>query len=335
MKTVLTLLALFFSITVFSQTVLVKGIATDTITLARASFPLRVILNDTVSKRSKANHDLFLKALKEKALTKAVQLISNLGNGEDKLDKDTNYVVMTDKNGGFQIRARPTDTLVFTSFRFITKKYAVSDLMKMKQINIKLEPEVCEELVRCYEKNAKLYVFIGEGINLKSLSDYYCDNVRILDSRFQAKYKVIKNVYGNLKQDTVNFIIYDHTGMPKFSDYKYVMLFVSERCGKLYHEKYQYFDVYPTVDGGWARPGDPYQFDPYRPKVVNGVPLKFKDELTFDVTDKHPDYIKELYPEPYFKIENNKAFPLIGADAESLFLIKKEGVLKVRGFSFE
>ncbi|MNL41020.1 hypothetical protein D3C87_1634070 [compost metagenome] len=112
------------------------------------------------------------------------------------------------------------------------------------------------------------------------------------------------------------------------------MLFVSERCGKLYHEKYQFFDVYPTVDGRWARPGNPYQYDEHVPKIVNAIPLKFKDKLTFDVADKHSNYIKQNYPEPYFEIKNNKAVPLTGAYVETLLSIKKEGVLKARGFSF-
>lgn len=337
MKTIITLLALFFSTTVFSQTVLVKGTARDTITFAREYFPFRVILNDTVSRFMKAKHELFIKTIngKEKdRIVKALKIDSIQYIELDALYKNNNYVVMPDKNAEFQIQAKPTDTLFFTSFRFITQKYAVSDLMKMKRINIQLVPEVCEKLIPCDEKNPKLYVFIGEKIAVKSTDAYYCGNVSIRDSRYQAKYKVIKNMYGDLKQDTVDFTVYDHYSDPKFVEYKYVMLFVSEHCGKLIHEKYQFFDVYPTADGGWARPGDPYMLDQHQSKTVKAIPLKFKDELMFDVTDKHPNRIKELYPEPYFKIENNKAYPLTGAYAETLFSIKKEGVLKARGFSF-
>jgi hypothetical protein len=336
MKTILTLLALSFSVAVFSQTVLVEGKATDTISLAREDFPFRVILNDTVSRFQKSNNNLFLEAFKGKEpdLTKALKINENESIEVDKLYKNINYVVVPDKNGRFQIRAKLTDSLFFSSFRFITQKHAVSDLIKMKEINVKLEPEVCEKLVRCEENNPKLYVFIGEKIDVKRLGDYYCDNVTLLDSRFHAKYKIVKNMYGDLKQDTVSFTVFDHSGTPKFSNYKYVMLFVSEHCGKLYHEKYQYFDVYPTLDGRWARPGDPYQLDERQPKIVNAIPLKFKDELTFDITDKHPAYIKQYYSEAYFNIKNNKAFPLKGAYVETLFSIKKEGVLKARGFNF-
>jgi len=338
MKTIITLLVLFFSTTVFSQTVLVKGTATDTITFAREYFPFRVILNDTVSRLIKAKNELFMKTIKGKEKDRsgnALKIFSSQSAELDELYKNNSYVVMPDKNAIFQIRAKVTDTLFFTSFRFITQKHAVSDLMKMKPINIRLEPEVCEKIVRCDEKNPKIYVFIGERIDVRRLDTYYCENAITLDSRFQAKYKVIKNIYGDLKHDTVDFTVYDHYGTPKFSEFKYVMLFVTEYCGKLYHEKYQFFDVYPTADGGWARPGDPYKLDQYQPKIVNAIPLKFKDELLFDVTDKHPNYIKQRYPEPYFKIENNNAYPLTGVYAETLFSIKKEGVLKARGFSFK
>lgn len=336
MKAILALLALFFSTKVFPQTVLVEGIAKDTSSIARKDFPFRVILNDTVSRFQKANNRLFLKVLngKEPDLAKALQINEEESIEIDKLYKNNNYVVVPDKDGRFKIRARLTDTLFFSSFRFITQKHAVSDLIKMKHINVKLEPEVCEKLVRCEENNPKLYVFIGEKIDLKILGDYYCDNVSILDSRFLAKYKRVENIYGDLKQDTVNFTVFDHSGIPKFSNYRYVMLFVSEHCGKLYHEKYQFFDVYQTVEGRWARPGDPYQFDERQPKIVDAIPLKFKDELTFDITDKHPNYIKQYYSEPYFKINNNKALPLRGAYVEALLSIKKEGILKARGFTF-
>jgi hypothetical protein len=109
------------------------------------------------------------------------------------------------------------------------------------------------------------------------------------------------------------------------------MLFVSEYCGKLYHEKYQYFDVYPTEDGRWARPGDPYKLDQQLPKEIEAIPLKFKDALSFDISNERDHVIKEKYAAPYFKIENDKAYPLSGAYAESLFEIKKKGVLKARG----
>ncbi len=142
-------------------------------------------------------------------------------------------------------------------------------------------------------------------------------------------------MYGDYQKDTINFVAFDHYGTPAFSNYQYVLLFVSEHCGKLYHEKYQYFDVYPTTNGRWARPGDPYKFDQQVSKKINATSLKFKDSLSFDLTDEYDHVIKEAYPSPYFSIKDNRAYPLTGAYAEDLFEIKKAGVLKARGYKFK
>jgi len=334
MKIIVTFLFLLLCTVSFSQTVLVKGTAKDTTSVANEYFPFRVILNDTLNKFRSAQLERFSRNIKANNIAAAIKMDSDSDVGLLQLNKNRNFVITPGKKGAFQIRAKLTDTLYFTSFRFVTQKYAVSDLMNMKRINIKLAPEVCEKIVKCDEKNRKLYGFIAEKISLNGDYPYYCDRVNTLDGRYQAKYKVLKNIYGDLKMDTVDFTVYDHYGMPKFSKYKYVMLFVSDHCGKLIHEKYQYYDVYPTEDGRWARPGDPYQLDQKQAKLVKPIAIKFNNGLSFDITDLHPNRIKELYPEPYFKIVDNKALPLTGAYADELFSIKKDGVLKARGFIF-
>ncbi|WP_372977927.1 hypothetical protein [Mucilaginibacter sp.] len=337
MKTLITLLLLLFNCTVFSQTVLVKGVVKDTLTHRDEFLPIRVILNDTISKQIHAMY---------KTLDKLHKLHTKSGSDEASklwtdsqaqlmaLFKNTNYVVIPKKNGEFKIKAKLTDNLIFTSNSFITQKHAVSDLIKQKVISIKMEPEVCTPIEHCDEKR-RIHVFIAEKIAVKRVDLYYCNYVHIIDGRYESKYKIIKNMYGDYKGDTISFVAFDHYGTPPFSKYKYVMIFVNEGCGKFTHEKYQFFDVYPTADGRWASPGDPYRYDQKLVKKVPPVKLSFKDSLSFDVSNEYPHIINKEYPEPYFKIENGRAFPLTGAYAEDLFEIKKNGVLKAIGYNLE
>ncbi len=339
-KLLFIILFLSFNNTVFSQQVEVKGIAIDTISVRREFPSFRVILNDTLQKLG-VEQNMKTAALygQKKALTaKALDSINKISNDMSKqrlkLFSDTNFIVTPNKNGEFHIKAKLTDSLYFTSYRFITQKYAVSDLLKMDKIFIKLEPEVCEPRFVCTEKSSQLYAFVGEKISVKRIDPYYCGDVFLFDGQYECVYKVIKNVYGKLQTDTIKFTAYDHYGIPHFSKHQYVLLFLGDYCGRLFHEKYQYFDVYPTTDGRWARPGDPYEFDTNLPdKQVKTKPIKFKDSVAIDLSDKYPQE-KTRYVEPYFKIINEKAIPLVGAYLEDLFEIKKQGVLKARGYQF-
>lgn len=337
MKTLITLLLLSLGCTVFSQTVLVKGEVKDTLTHRDEFWPIRVIVNDTISKQINGMYktlDKLHKLHTKSGSDEASKLCTDSQAQLTALFKNTNYVVIPNKNGEFEIKAKLTDSLFFTSYRFITQKHLVADLVKQKPINIKLEPEICTPIEKCEEKR-KLHVFIAEKIAVKRVDLYYCNYVRIIDGRYESKYKIIKNMYGDYKGDTISFVAFDHYGTPPFSKYKYVMIFVNEGCGKFTHEKYQFFDVYPTTDGRWARPGDPYRYDQKFAKEVQPAKLSFKDSLSFDVSNEYPHVINKEYPEPYFKIENGRAYPLIGAYAEDLFEIKKNGVLKAIGYNFK
>lgn len=193
-----------------------------------------------------------------------------------------------------------------------------------------------------------LIVFVGEIIEVKyspeekkqGLPDTVIRNGKkvieetitiSIDSRYLARYKVLQLVYGTYKEDTIEFIVYDHYGQPGFSKYKTVLLFVSKLKGKLYHEKYQYFDVYKTTDNRWASPGDPYKFDSYHKKELKPQKIKFKENVFYDLQQYDKDRIKSLFPQEYYRISRKKAYPLVGTYIEDLFTVKKEGVLKARG----
>ncbi len=180
------------------------------------------------------------------------------------------------------------------------------------------------------EKN-NLYVFVGEKISVEEFDSRTKENEFPMDQAFKAKYKVLQNIYGDYQKDTIEFEAFDHYGSPPFAKYNTVLLFVSEYEGKLYHEKYQYFDVYKTKDGKWASCGDPYRFDDYHRKEVKLAKLEFDKPLLFDLKEFKDKYIKAVFKEPYFRVNGNKAECLTGAYIEDLFIVKKEGILKARG----
>lgn len=175
----------------------------------------------------------------------------------------------------------------------------------------------------------KLFVFIGEKIELKELTD----EKDIMDAKFLAKYKILEKVCGDYRKDTVEFIVYDHYGNPAFEKYKTVMLYLSEYEGVYYHEKYQYHDLYKTKDGKWASPYDwldnsraDTSNNPVKPVIIN-----FAEEVSYSIAGLKKRDIKRIFPEPFYKVVDSKAVAVFGNYVPELFELKKRGVLAARG----
>lgn len=310
-KKIYLIFLLLIHIVCISQTVKIEGAALDTV---KHRNYVMIIVNDT------------LKKFRDNAA------LSKKWDAYKELTQNKNFVVNTDSVGNFSISAKLTDSLYFYANRYLTQKYAVSELLRRKEIKIQLEPEKCIPYVSCeQEKPSKYYIFIGKKIELEGQKQpYYCNTI-IMDGEFKATYKIEKNLYGNFPKDTIVFTAFDHYGIPKFGNYENVLLFVGEYCGKLYHEKYQYFDLYRTKNGKWASPGNPYKNDNYA-KEKNIVPKKinFENTVYFDISKLSAKKIEDEYPAEYYKIIENRAIPIMGTYAEDLVEIKKNGVLKAR-----
>lgn len=167
----------------------------------------------------------------------------------------------------------------------------------------------------------ELFVFVGKKIHVTEQQH------EGMDAKFLAKYEILEKVCGNYLQDTIEFIVYDHYGTPSFSPYENVMLFVSKYKDSFYHEKYQYFNVYKTKNGNWASPSSWTDSD----KDLPPYPLEFATAISFDVNNLKKQRIAEIYPAPYYKIENKKAIPIAGHYINDLLQLKKRGVLHYRG----
>ena len=116
--------------------------------------------------------------------------------------------------------------------------------------------------------SVNLFAFIGEKIaviefdpnenNTRIKIDSITgDTIRrmsyVMDNGFRNKYKVVRNIFNDLKTDTIEFVAYDHYGRPGFENYKNVILYISlnKEKGHFYHQKYQYDVVEKTKNGTW------------------------------------------------------------------------------------
>lgn len=186
------------------------------------------------------------------------------------------------------------------------------------------------------QKPAHFYVFVGEKVDVHRITVPAKPNTFIMDSAFEATYLVLQNVSGGYAKDTIRFRVYDHYGTPGFAKFERVLLYVSEYEGKLYHEKYQFSPVFKAGNGRWAGPyatGD-YQH-PYlekEPTRVKPEKVPFGPDAFIDITGYDPEIAQKQFPAPYYRLEGNRAVPVLGNYVEDLFQLKKEGVLKARGF---
>lgn len=199
-------------------------------------------------------------------------------------------------------------------------------------------------------KKDSLLVFVGERISVEALpqeneivrGDTVIENgdtsivlkaQMSMDTKYAARYKVLKKLYGSFKTDTIEFLAFDHYGYPAFSNYKTVLLYVSIENGILVHEKYQFTDVYKTKDGRWA---SGYRVEDYAHEFNKNTNIKpqrirFVKPVYYDLEQTTSKQIAEWFPSPYYFIQSHRATVVYGNYIEQLFELKKAGILKARG----
>ncbi|WP_353777434.1 hypothetical protein [Winogradskyella sp. 3972H.M.0a.05] len=181
-------------------------------------------------------------------------------------------------------------------------------------------------------QDKEIYVFVGEKIEVKEFQP----KEMLMDRAFKAKYRILEQVYGRLNLDVIAFEAYDHYGIPPFSNYKHVLLYVVKIDGKFYHSKYQYSALYKTKGGEWAGTYALYDYNHIYNEhtTIEPVKIDFEPAVEFDLSKYRKEMSKDLFPEPYFEINGDKATAVYGHYIEDLFQLKKNGVLKARGYFF-
>lgn len=191
-----------------------------------------------------------------------------------------------------------------------------------------------------------LIVFVGEKIDVHELKfenpvkrevikgeDTLIYSTIFMNAKFTAKYKIIKLLNGHYKADTIEFIAWDHYGIPAFSKYENVLLFVYPHKDGLVHETYQFVPVYLTNRNRWA---GAYQADDYsridEDDDIKPQKISFKKDVLINLKNASQDEIKRWYPNPYYIIVNQQAKAIYGNYVEDLFKLKQLGILNARGF---
>ena len=186
----------------------------------------------------------------------------------------------------------------------------------------KQRPHFAKDLTSKSERQNTLFVFVGEKLALDELRQ----DSGSWNRKYHGKYKVLERVYGDYKKDVIEFTAYDHYGTPEFSLYKYVLMFVSEKNGKYYHERYQYFDLYMTDKHKWASPYKTNNSQEHKPEIMN-----FLQHVSYPIMNSYGENNLSNYPQPFYKVSGDSAYPVYGNYVDDLFLIKKKSTLKWRG----
>lgn len=188
-----------------------------------------------------------------------------------------------------------------------------------------------------------LIVFVGELISIEELPNTTIrkeiidgDTIEFelapFDSKYKSKFRIIKLINGFYSQDIIEFISYNHYGIPKYSNYKTSLLFISEyENEELVQQKYMSCPVYKTKNGRWA---SDYNRSGYRKHFTDEITVK-PEVIEFEVDvfyekNNWQDFQKR-FSSPYYKIEGNKAIAVYGNYVEELFEIRKQSILKSRG----
>lgn len=286
-----------------SQTVTVKGIARDSLKINNF---IGIVINDTVRKfRDRALEDEEFKSKNWDQYDEIVKKFSTLPDFPD---------------GNYTINAKLTDTLYFHKLRYTSQKYKVADIIK-NNIKVVLSPAPCIPYKKCDQKfPSKLYAFVGKKIDVTDVDQSkYCG--LSLSREYKADYKIEQELAEHYSDSEIIFSAYDHNNMYEydFRNYDVVLLFVGEYCGDLIKDFF--FPVYKTANGRWATPikmRDEHYYKNYKPtKII------FEKSLSFDVGDLPTEHIEYRFPKEYYKIENGKAYPIMGRYAEDLVKIWK------------
>jgi hypothetical protein len=203
-----------------------------------------------------------------------------------------------------------------------------------------IDPVINEKIVPIaisYEtdQSSDVYVFIGRKLKVTFMTNEDTSIFASTDKKFFAQYEVIDNVYNVLETDTIEFIGFDHYGEPEFSRFENVLLYVIKKDSEYFHLKYQFNDVYRTIQGRWA---GTFSSDYNHPYLVNAkiepVKIEFENKIEYDLRFLSLSQIHEKYPSHHYLVDyiNMKAIPITGNYVKDLFELKRKGVLKARGY---
>ena len=151
-----------------------------------------------------------------------------------------------------------------------------------------------------------------------------------MDKGFRCKYKIVKNIFNHLPNDTVEFVAYDHYGNPGFAEKDTVILYLSKNKeeGHYFHQKYQYDNVFKDEKGNYFSypkfPGTHYT--KYKDSI-NGFKINLENEK-YNLENWNKETIRAHYPKEFYKIKGKTAFPIKGIYLNELLNYRLKSVFK-------
>lgn len=186
----------------------------------------------------------------------------------------------------------------------------------------------------------EVLAFVGRKIALDKMnhppSEKGSDGsvVIYLDSVFEARYEVLQVVHGDYRHKQISFQAFDHYGVPAFSKYDVVLLYVVRVPGEGWtHVKYQFSPLFEAPPYGWTGCGGELEDAVERlaargvstVRGLRAVPVDFQPEAVIDLPQMDRRWFK-IAP-PHFEARGDKVVCKDGARLQDLFAVAREGVL--------
>lgn len=194
---------------------------------------------------------------------------------------------------------------------------------------------VCQDQMNgCNEKAGspqKLFVFIGELLHAKKLPAREYVN----EARFSATYRIIDRICGCYTGDTIVFNVIQVFYDSSFMKHKYQLLMLTKDTAQ--NEDYVlwadlYFDVFRAANGQWIGAYMPkYRTTSATPKKLQPRKMHFSKDAFYNTGGMTREEIDIAYPEAYYRIKKDKAFPLMGINIDEIFQHLKDGLLDRAG----
>lgn len=127
-------------------------------------------------------------------------------------------------------------------------------------------------------ENLDVIAFVGKKVSFKENTIYPTVKETLIDgtvverkiaafnSRYEAKYKVLRWVTEDTGQDIIEFEVYDHYSDPQLPYLKTPLVLLVNYEGKWVQSKYNNYDLSRTTDGDWAICGPPEQYERMKDK---------------------------------------------------------------------
>jgi len=176
----------------------------------------------------------------------------------------------------------------------------------------------------------EMLVFVGEYVEVKDWpysTDYLkgC-NCIVMDSRFKAKYKVLKVLHGEYPKSSITFTVHDHYGFPEFAKQRSSIIYLVKSGDHYGHLKYAWNSVSPLKGGGFASCEDETGLDEEHHNKVKYY--DFDPPIETDLRHASEHEINEYKNDPMYRVSKSKAICVRGISAEDLFEIKWPEVIE-------